>query len=155
MRARNVQVDEAMAAANPGAQPGPHVLIAVADNGSGIPPEVRERIFDPSAFCSDDTCANAPSGRNAYAGPGLVNLDVSVSRVFHPRWAGEAGGVTLRADFFNFLNHANLNPPGNIPGTSGYGVALFGTPQQTAGFPSLVPLTQTARQIQLVVRLSF
>jgi hypothetical protein len=114
-----------------------------------------ERLFDASAFCSDDTCPNAPSGRNAFAGPGLINLDVSVSRVLHPRWLGEGGGLTLRADFFNFLNHANLNPPGNIPGTSSYGVAVFGTPQQTAGFPSLIPLTQTARQIQLMVRVSF
>ena len=114
-----------------------------------------ERLFDASAFCSDDTCPNLTSGRNAFVGPGLVNLDVSVSRVLHPRWLGEAGGLTLRADCFNFLNHANLNPPGNIPGTSNYGVAVFGTPQQTAGFPSLIPLTQTARQIQLMVRLSF
>jgi hypothetical protein len=75
--------------------------------------------------------------------------------VLHPRWLGEAGALSLRADGFNFLNHANLNPPGNIPGTSSYGVALFGTPRQSAGFPSLVPLAQTARQIQLMVRLSF
>lgn len=114
-----------------------------------------ERLFDASAFCPDDTCANAPSGRNAFAGPGLLNLDISVSRVLHPWWLGETGGLTVRADFFNFLNHANLNPPGNIPGTSTYGVALFGTPQQTAGFPSIVPLTQTARQVQLMIRLSF
>ena len=114
-----------------------------------------ERLFDASAFCSDNACPNAPTGRNAFAGPGLIDLDVSVSRVLHPRWLGEAGGLTLRADGFNFLNHANLNPPGNIPGTSSYGVALFGTPRQSAGFPSLVPLAQTARQIQLMVRLSF
>ncbi len=47
VRAQNVMVDEELAAANPGAQPGPHVLISVADTGTGIPPEVRERIFDP------------------------------------------------------------------------------------------------------------
>ncbi len=47
IRGRNVTVDAAMVAANPGAQPGPHVLIAVADSGSGIPPEVIERIYDP------------------------------------------------------------------------------------------------------------
>ena len=47
VRAQNIQVDAAMAAANAGAQAGPHVLIAVADTGTGIPLEVRERIFDP------------------------------------------------------------------------------------------------------------
>lgn len=114
-----------------------------------------ERLFDASIFCPDDTCANAPTSRNAFAGPGLINLDVAVSRVLHPRWMGEAGTLTLRADCFNFLNHANLNPPDNNPGTSNYGVALYGTPLQTAGFPSVVPLTQTARQIQLMVRITF
>lgn len=45
--ARNVVVDEAQAKAYPGARPGPHVLISVADTGTGIAPEVRDRIFDP------------------------------------------------------------------------------------------------------------
>ena len=120
-----------------------------------LPVSGGKRLFDASDFCPDNTCPNAASGRNAFAGPGLINLDVSVSRVFHPRWLGDDGGLTLRSDCFNFLNHANLNPPGNIPGTSNYGVALFGTPQRTQGFPSLVPLTQTARQIQIMVRLTF
>jgi hypothetical protein len=120
-----------------------------------LPASGGERLFEASAFCPDDTCTNPPSGRNAFAGPGLVNLDVSASRVFHPRWLGEAGGVTVRADAFNFLNHANLNPPGNIPGTSNYGVALFGTPQRTLGFPPILPLSQTARQIELLLRLTF
>jgi PAS domain S-box-containing protein len=47
VRAANVSVDEAMAAANSGARPGPHVAVAVADTGSGIPPEAIDRIFDP------------------------------------------------------------------------------------------------------------
>ncbi|MDI1335806.1 MAG: response regulator [Lacunisphaera sp.] len=46
-RARNVVVDGSLAQAHPGAQPGPHVLITVADTGSGIPPEWLNRIFDP------------------------------------------------------------------------------------------------------------
>jgi hypothetical protein len=49
----------------------------------------------------------------------------------------------------------NLNPPGNTPGNSNYGVALFGTPAANSGFPALVPLTETARRIQLVVRVTF
>jgi len=32
---------------NPKAQPGPHVVISVADTGTGIPPELMDKIFDP------------------------------------------------------------------------------------------------------------
>ncbi|HTZ20945.1 MAG TPA: response regulator [Opitutaceae bacterium] len=47
MRATNVAVDEALARGSPGARTGPHVLITVADTGTGIPPEILGRIFDP------------------------------------------------------------------------------------------------------------
>jgi CheY-like chemotaxis protein len=45
--AQNVVVDEMTALANPGAQSGPHVYIAIADSGCGIPPDIIDRIFDP------------------------------------------------------------------------------------------------------------
>jgi hypothetical protein len=114
-----------------------------------------EQLFVASAFCPDDTCSSPETGRNAFAGPGVINLDLSAARRFAVKWLGESGGVTLRADFFNALNHANLNPPGNVPGTSGYGIALFGTPPASSGFPALVPLSETARRIQLLIRVTF
>ena len=36
-----------MAAMHPGAQPGPHLLMAVSDTGTGIPAEILEKLFDP------------------------------------------------------------------------------------------------------------
>lgn len=121
------------------------------------PPPVPggEQIFTAAAFCPDDTCALPTTGRNAFTGPGLINLDVSASRTFALPRLGEKISLTLRADAFNFLNHANLNPPGNVPGSANYGVALFGSPPQTVGFPSVVPLTPTARTIQLAIRVGF
>jgi hypothetical protein len=114
-----------------------------------------ERLFDASAFCPSDACSSPESGRNAFAGPGLINLDLSVARTFRVVALSEGSRITLRADFFNALNHANLNPPGSIPGTSSYGIALFGTPPASSGFPVLVPLTETARRIQLSFRMTF
>lgn len=43
----NVEVDEHVAATNPGAQLGPHVCMSVTDTGSGMSAEVMEKIFDP------------------------------------------------------------------------------------------------------------
>jgi nitrogen-specific signal transduction histidine kinase/ActR/RegA family two-component response regulator len=45
--ASNVSVEEALAQSNPGAHAGPHVLLKLADNGTGIPRELIDRIFDP------------------------------------------------------------------------------------------------------------
>jgi signal transduction histidine kinase len=47
LRASNQQMDEAALAGFPGARPGPHLLIEVTDTGTGIPPEVLERMWDP------------------------------------------------------------------------------------------------------------
>ena len=43
----NVHLDACQAAGHPGAAPGPHVLIAVSDNGSGMTPDVIAQAFEP------------------------------------------------------------------------------------------------------------
>jgi signal transduction histidine kinase/ActR/RegA family two-component response regulator len=43
----NAQLDEKYAVAHADARPGDYVLISVADNGTGMPPEVVARAFDP------------------------------------------------------------------------------------------------------------
>jgi hypothetical protein len=63
----------------------------------------------------------------------------------------------LRADAFNILNHANLNNPDSFltSGSSTFGLSTFGRMGQTSGFPAQVPFNETARQIQLMVKLEF
>jgi PAS domain S-box-containing protein len=43
----NTEVDQQIASMNPGATVGPHVCFAVTDTGSGMTPEVMEKIFNP------------------------------------------------------------------------------------------------------------
>jgi signal transduction histidine kinase/CheY-like chemotaxis protein len=44
---RNVQLDEAYAADNVDVKPGPYVMVAVTDNGAGIPAAIRDKVFEP------------------------------------------------------------------------------------------------------------
>ena len=44
---RNVELDDEHVRAHPGARPGPHVLLAISDTGSGMTDEVKARIFEP------------------------------------------------------------------------------------------------------------
>jgi len=89
-------------------------------------------------------------GRNSLAGPGLLNIDVSLNRSIPVKWLREAGRLSLRADAFNFLNHANLNNP--YPALQNPAFGQYGREAQPTGFPGLLPLNETARQIQLVLR---
>ena len=64
----------------------------------------------------------------------------------------------LRADFFNALNHANLNNPDSrldLHTGSTFGQASWGRLDYNSGFPATVPLRETPRQIQLMVKLEF
>jgi len=47
IRARNMTVEAALAGRHTGARMGPHLLLEVSDSGTGIPPEIQERIFAP------------------------------------------------------------------------------------------------------------
>ena len=47
LNARNVEIDENYARMNVDATPGNHVMVTVKDTGTGMPPDVRKRIFDP------------------------------------------------------------------------------------------------------------
>ena len=95
-------------------------------------------------------------GRNSLIGPGLYNIDISLGRSFALPWLGEAGRLTLRADAFNFLNHANLNNPDPLLGdTATFGTALFGRQGRQSGFPAVSPLNETARQLQMLLKVEF
>jgi hypothetical protein len=95
------------------------------------------------------------TGRNEFRGPGLYNSDMSFSRAFHVPRLRESAMLTFRADAFNILNHANLNNPDNLYGSPTFGIATYGRQGTASGFPAVAPLNETARQIQLLLRLEF
>src|ERR1700730_7604933 len=45
--AENQMLDEDDAACRPGLEAGPHVVFRISDTGTGIPPEIADKIFDP------------------------------------------------------------------------------------------------------------
>jgi Carboxypeptidase regulatory-like domain/TonB-dependent Receptor Plug Domain len=126
---------------------------AVASNPAPIPGGVQ--LLNPAAFAGvSDRMGTL--GRNSLIGPGLYNLDLSLGRSFGIPWLGESGRLTIRADAFNFLNHANLNNPDPLLGdTQTFGTALYGRQGRQSGFPAVSPLNETARQIQMLLRIEF
>jgi len=84
--------------------------------------------FDPSAF-KRPTGAFGNSGRNILRGPGYVNFDMNLARVFRIK---DEMRLEIRADAFNVFNHpnfglpnTNLNSPeaGRITSTTTFGAA--------------------------------
>jgi len=47
IQASNTKLDEMSAAAIPGTRPGPWLQLEISDSGTGIPPEVLERMWEP------------------------------------------------------------------------------------------------------------
>jgi hypothetical protein len=95
------------------------------------------------------------SGRDAFIGPGLYSINLSIGRTFSVPYLREGTRMTIRADAFNILNHANLNNPDNLLGDANFGVATYGRQGTPSGFPAVSPVNETARQIQLLLRIEF
>jgi hypothetical protein len=113
------------------------------------------QLLNPAAFRAPVPGKQGSTGRNAFRGPGLYSVDLSVSKSIRLAGPNETRRVTLRADFFNILNHANLNNPDPVLNSGSFGIAEFGRLGRTIDFPGVQPLDESARVVQLLLRVEF
>ena len=108
-----------------------------------IIPGKPNRYFDPNAFMVPPNGTYGNLGRNAFTGPGLAALDISLvkSTRFNERVT-----LQLRAEAFNALNHANFNTPNLIAFT-----AASEPPSGSAGV--ITNTTTNSRQLQIGAKL--
>jgi hypothetical protein len=130
-------------------------LIDASRSAIDLPAPGGRRLLDPEAFGRPPADRQGTSGRNEFRGPGLYHVDLSVGRSFALPGGVESRRITFRVDAFNLLNHANLNNPANDIGAADFGVARSGRTDSGNGFPALIPLDETARRIQLLLRFEF
>jgi hypothetical protein len=130
-------------------------IIDSSKTTASIPVNGGRQLLNRSAFAPAAPSALGNAGRNAFRGPGLYNIDLSLAKSFALRRLGESGRVALRADAFNALNHGNLNNPDALLTSPTFGFASFGRQGRTSGFPAVVPLNETPRQFQLSLKLQF
>jgi len=126
---------------------------AVAGAGTSVPG--GQILLNGAAFQNPSPSQLGNTGRNAFRGPGLYNVDVSLSRSFGLKYLGEAGRLAVRVEAFNFLNHANLGNPDSLITSPTFGMAFYGRQGKQSGFPAVSPLNETARQVQLSIKIEF
>jgi hypothetical protein len=105
--------------------------------------------FDPTAFTLPPAGFLGNAGRNMLRGPGLANVDFSMTKEMPIKTLGDSGTLQFRAEFFNLFNRANFSPP-NRTVFSGTGAAV---PLPTAG--QIRSTATPSRQIQFALRLLF
>jgi hypothetical protein len=142
--------------------PGPQIVkyrpnLQAGTNGEiDAPARGGRLLLNPAAFANPAPNVLGNVGRNAFPGPGFWNVDLSLSKSFRPASWPESRIVQIRSDFFNAFNHTNLGSPAfSVVGSSDFGYALFGRQGVSTGFPALVPLNESPRRIQLLVKFIF
>jgi hypothetical protein len=117
--------------------------------------------YNPACFTLQAPGTLGNVGRDTIIGPGLAQLDLSLSKDTRIRKISENFHIQFRAEAYNIFNHPQFGQPGNAiasslkaaPGTP-TGVTIA-NPNAAAGIISSIATNSTGRQIQLGVKLIF
>jgi hypothetical protein len=102
-----------------------------------------DRYFNALAFIQPLPGTYGDAGRNVLQGPSLKQFDFALAK----RWSlTERLGLQFRSEFFNLLNHTNLNTPNPV-----VYAAARGGPSPTAGV--ITSTATTSREVQLGLKL--
>ncbi len=122
--------------------------------GVGTSQRVAE-YFNPSAFSAPAYGTVGNASRDSLRGPHYADWDLSLLKATR---LTEATRLQFRAEFFNILNHTNLQIPSPIVYSAGptQGTTANQNTVATLGSPGVITSTaSTSRQIQLGLKLLF
>ena len=113
------------------------------------------QFFTPTAFTAPIYGTIGNLGRDTLTGPGYADWDLSLLKSTS---LNERTHLQFRAEFFNVLNHTNLQTPNEVVFTSGptQGTTANQTaPAVLSPTAGVITAASTSRQIQLGVKLIF
>jgi hypothetical protein len=111
--------------------------------------------FNPAAFSAPAYGYVGNAGRDSLIGPGFADWDLSLLK---DTALSERTRLQFRAEFFNIVNHTNLQLPNEVVYSAGptQGTAANQNTVAALGSPGVISATaNTSRQIQLGLKLLF
>jgi hypothetical protein len=87
--------------------------------------------FNTSAFVLNSPGTFGTAGRNTLIGPGLFNVDYSMTKTFPIH---ESVNLQFRAEAFNLFNHANFDNPNSTLNSPLYGRITTAEPPRVLQF---------------------
>ncbi len=111
--------------------------------------------FNPAAFSAPAYGTVGNVGRDSLTGPGYADWDLSLLKSTQ---LTERARLQFRAEFFNLLNHTNLQLPSEVVYSTGptQGTTANQTTAPTLGSPGVISAAaNTSRQIQLAAKVVF